>query len=228
LTLALCWLGFVAAASAQTYATPEDAVTAYIEGVAARDFRAVWATTAVNEMAKGFDFVNMVDRLGSLAPTLPAPASDPFYVALNRETIGAQIARQIQFFVYGLLTTSELLEMRVVRMDGAGAEAFAADVDLGALGGLTLLRVGLSHPEMFNSEIHQRNLTRQAANYGADEISEQVALIELGGRTFMTGFIVMRFGETWKIQSQVAHLAGTQVSGVPMPITPEEFALHLQ
>lgn len=49
---------------ASALATPEEAVRAYLEGVAGADVEAILATAAVDEVAEGYRFDRYVDRLG--------------------------------------------------------------------------------------------------------------------------------------------------------------------
>jgi hypothetical protein len=204
------------------FATPEDAVTAYVEGVARQDYKAIYAATGIEEMTKGFDFAAYIDRLQVLTPPSPAPGTSPLFVEINRAWFTAQIMRQLQFLIYGLTTTSELVEGKTVRTDDAGA-AFMAEADTTRLSGLSLLKIGAPSPALLNSELNVRNFTRQAAIYGAEESTERVALVAFEGRHYMIGFGLMRFGDEWRIERQVSYLAGTSAFGVPVPVTPESF-----
>lgn len=217
----LVWVG--PAVAEARYPTPEDAVTAYLEGVKARDFSAISATTAADEMAKGFDFVGLVDWLRAADKQTPAPATDPLFVAIHEANLMAAIARQVQFLAYGLMTTEGLIEGKMVSMDGEGAAAFAATVDAIRLGGITIEKIGVPKPALLNKEANLRNLAHNAALYGADEATERVVLISFEGKSFMVGFYLMRYGEEWTIRFQNSFVAGTDVLGVPMPITPEAF-----
>lgn len=110
--------------SAADQSTPEGAVAGYIEGIAEQDFDAVVATTSVEKMSEGFDFVAQVERLKTLTPRTPLPASDPFFTAINEPGFEAEIASQVKFLVFGLMTASDILKLRPVPMDAAGASDF--------------------------------------------------------------------------------------------------------
>jgi hypothetical protein len=214
------------AAKAQTpLATPEAAVAAYVEAVAARDFDRLLAATAVAQMRDGFDFVAYVDRLGALMPTMPAPDGDPFFDDLNAVLFTDGIARQARFLAYGLLMpSSPLLEGKPVKMDGTEAAAFAAAADAGRLAGLRLEQVGLPSPELTQSERYIANSTRMAATYGADEATERVALVAFEGGHYAIGFMLLRYGDGWAVQAQHSPIAGMSALGTPVPASPEAFA----
>lgn len=204
--------------------TPEDAVAAYLEGVAHRDFAAILAATAVEEMSAGFDFVAFVDRLRSLNAMAPAPGADPLYLEINRAAFTAQIARQVQFLAYGLLTSTPITEGRTAPMDRTGAEQFARAVDAAQLAGIALVAVAVPKPAVINSERYRANAVKIAGVYGADESTERLALVRLVGRHYAIGFTLLRFGETWKVSSQSSPVAGTNALGAPIPSSPEDFA----
>lgn len=89
--------------------TPEEAVAAYLEGVADRDLDAVIAASAVENKSKLFDFVAYVDRLKSLSPTRTLmPATDPLFVEMNKVGLVANVAGQVQYLAYGLMTTKDV------------------------------------------------------------------------------------------------------------------------
>ena len=216
-----------ASAEEARFPTPEDAITAYIEGIAAQDFKAIYAATAVDAMTKGFDFVAYVDRLGALTPVIPAPATDPFLANLNRARFTAHIAAQLQFLVYGLMTRSEIIEGKSVRMDAEGATAFAASVGASRLSGIVLIKIGMPSPSLMTSERYLANAARMAATYGADDATERLALITFEGSHYAVGFSLLRFGTEWLVNTQSSPIAGTDSFGVPVPTTPEAFEGYL-
>ena len=226
LTIALA-TGFglvsITAAMAKGYKTPEHAIAAYIEGVAAQDLDKVLAATAIDKMSAEFDFIAYVDRLRSLTMVAPAPAGEPMFEAINKAAFTAQISRQVLFLTYGLLTTSELVQGKTVLMDAAGAAAFENEADPARLEGLTLSKVGLPMASMMSDERYLTNAASQAATYGADELTERVALLTLDGASYLIGFTLLRYGRDWGVSNQTSALAGTSSSGAPEPITPEEF-----
>jgi hypothetical protein len=208
--------------------TPEGAIAAYVDGVARRDFKAVIAATAIERMSRNFDFVAYIDRLKALGPTMPAPASDPFLVAINEAGFEAQIAFQVKFLTYGLMTTSEVLQGKMVMMDAAKAGDFATVVRADRLAGLKLLKVGIPNPVILNSERYQVNAARMARVYGAETSTERLALLSFEGLHFVIGFELLNYGDNWAIRSQSSAIAGISSMGSPERVTPEKFEAMLK
>lgn len=225
-------IGFLAAVtplSAQSrFPTPEAAVLAYIDGVARQDLDAVFAATAIEEMASGLDFASYIGWLGALTAQMPAPASDPFFIELNRAFYATQFAKQLQFLAYGLMTTSELLDNRIVMLDEAGAAEFAAGIDAKRLRGIAIVKIGAPNPAVLNSEANVFNQARTAASFGADEGTERIALIAFEGANYFVGFRLLRYGAEWKISSQTSPIAGGNVLGAPTKTTPQAFDAMLE
>ena len=208
--------------------TPEAAVAAYVDAIARQDFNAVIAATSVDRMTTGFDFVGYVDRLGALVPMVPAPATSPFFQQINRSVATAQIANQVRFLAYGLMTTSEVLQGKTVLMKAAEASDFATVVRTDRLAGLRLVRVGIPKPEIMNSERYQKNAVRLAMVQGAETSTERLALLSFEGLHFTLGFTLLRYGDEWTVMAQTSPIAGTKSMGTPSRVTPEAFQKALE
>ena len=59
--------------------------------------------------------------------------------------------------------------------------------------------------------------------YGADEMVERLALIELDGATYGLGLTLLRYGDTWGVSSQTSAMGGTSPLGTAERMTPAEF-----
>ncbi|MFN8619977.1 MAG: hypothetical protein U0869_04390 [Chloroflexota bacterium] len=207
-----------AVATMPGYATPEDAVTAYLEAVKAADIEGVLATAAIDEMAQGFDFVAQVDRLRVWMPNLPAPATDPFLTEMDRIQLQSQLLSQTRGLVYGLLTDLDMQNPSVVQADADWAKALVAQLDLSRLAGLEIGPIADPAAELSNSQKVADSFAKQAAIYGADELVERVATIGLDGKAYQVGFGLIRYGDTWKVTYQVSNLAGMPATGAPLPV----------
>jgi hypothetical protein len=231
------WAGLLAGcqkAEGQTSAatvdlsTPESAIAAYVAGIKQQDLGAILAATTVEGKSKGYDFVAFVDRVRMLHPQHPAPASNPLFIEINKAGFVAQIANQIKFFTYGLMTTNDVVQGKGVEMVAAGATDFMSAVSASRLSGVELVKVGIPKPETMNKEVYQVTAAKLAKVYGADAATERVALISFEGLHFMIGFNLMRYGDAWGIDSQTSPLAGTNPLGAPTRTTPEEFEAVLK
>jgi hypothetical protein len=221
------WIGLLTAgpsyAAGSDLTTPEGAVAAYIDGVIRQDFSAIIAATSVDNMSKGFDFVAQVDRTRSLSPFVPAPASASLFVDINKANFTAEIARQVQFLAYGLMTTSEILDGKTIPMDAAKAAEFASVARADRLASLALVKVGIPKPASMNSKVYQLYAVKIAKVYGADASTERVAVVSFEGLNFLIGFSLLRYGEHWTIRSASSPIAGTDSLGAPKRMTLEEF-----
>lgn len=213
-----------AAEGAVGAATPEDAVTTYLDAVAANDVEAIVAASAADKMAAGFNFAAYSERLRAIAPVQGlAPSEYPMYAATNRYQQAAQILGQVRNLAYGLLSDETIDGGIIAPVDEARVAGFVAAVDPSRLDGLSVLDVRLPDPEMTTSERYLQNAARMAAAYGADESTERLALIALDGRTYGLGFTVLRYGDDWLVSSQSSPMAQTPVLGTATPMTREEF-----
>lgn len=216
-----------AGASAQdaaAHATPEDAVSAYLEAVAANDMDAILAASATDEMAAGFDFEAYSERLRAITPVQGlAPTEYPMYAGMNRYQQAAQILGQVRNLAYGMLSGETIDGSVIAPVDEAQVEAFVTAVDPSRLGGLTVLEVRLPEPEAAADERYVENVARIAATYGADELTERLALVELDGQTYGVGFTLLRYADDWLVSSQSSVLGGTPALGTAEPMTRAEF-----
>jgi hypothetical protein len=216
------------AVSAADLSTPEGAIAGYIEGVAEQDFDAVLATTSVEKASEGYDLVAAVSRLRALTSRMPAPSSSPFLVAINKADFTAQIASQLKFLAYGLMTKSEIIEGKTVQMEAEGATDFVSVIRADRLDSLELVKVDIPKPSLLNGERYQVNAGKIAAMYGADTSTERVALVSFEGLNFAVGFTLLRYEEEWFVLYQNSSIAGLSPLGVPQPVTPEEYEKLLQ
>lgn len=213
----------VAPAGAQdaspSVATPEGAVRIYLDAFKARDLESLMAVSAADPVADEVDFVAYVDRIRAWLPfQAPAPATDPFLIDLNRVQQASQLLGQTRMLTYGLLTDVQLDGATVAPVDAAWAEAFMDQLDLARLDGLEIGEIALPDPELMDSDRYREVMAKQAAVYGADEMTERVALVSLEGRDWLVGFTLMRFGDAWHVNSQTSAIAGLPATGVPTPI----------
>lgn len=206
------------------FASPEEAITAYLGGVAAGDLEQVLAASAIKEMASGFRFDLQADRLGAFLPVISlGPADDPLFVALNEARQTASLTQQIQLFTYDLLSDATIDGTVIAPVDAAWAETFAAQVDPARLAGIAIEDIRFSNAELEQNERYLENAARQAAVYGADEQTERLVLFAFEGDLYDLGFTLLRYGDGWKVASQVAPLAGTSSLGTARPTTAEDY-----
>ena len=213
-----------AAPASATFGTPEDAIQAYLAGVAKADPQAILAACAIEEMSTGFHFDLYVDRLKAMILTTSlAPATSPMYIAMNRAQLTTRAYSSVRNLTWSLLSTEKIDGSTIVPADKARADAFTAAVDPGRLAAIRVVDVRLSMPSLQKSATNLSNWAAQSAVYGADEMSEWVALISFESKQYVVGFTMIRYGASWKVEQQVANLAGTNSLGSAEPITTDGF-----
>lgn len=225
LATVLLGIGPVATAQDQTsFSTPEEAITFYMQGVAEGDISKIMQACAVNEMSENFRFDLYTEWVQYLTLMTPAPSDNPFYKEINKAQFSWQILNQVKNLTYGLLATEKgTVEGRTVPIDAAGTIQFMEEVNPERLAQLQVTMMGVPSPELANHERNQNNWNRIAQVYWADELTERVVLFTFEGDTYLVGFMVLRYGDNWKISSANSVLGNTSVSGAPQPITEEEF-----
>jgi hypothetical protein len=214
-----------AASPSAIFSTPEAAITAYLDGVKQQDVSAVFAAGAIDDVAQDFDFKAYANRLQAMPlVTSPAPAEYPFYAEMNRVRRQNEILSQVRNLAYSLLS-AETIDGSVIANPGSErVQAFVTDVDPSRLSGIELVQIGAPSPDLLTSTRFQENASKQAAIYGADELTERVALLSFEGKDYLLGFTLLRYGDSWKVTYQTSNLAGTSALGTVEPTTPEEFA----
>ena len=206
------------------FKTPEEAITAYLEGVAQGDFRKILQACAINEMSEKFKFDLYIDRLKAFVPSqAQSPANYPFYVELNKAQLSSQISTQVKFLVYGLLSTEEVSAGNTILMDVERANIFIKAVDPKRLAQMEVKKIDLPSKTLMSSAKYLEMASQTARMYGADESTERVALFSFEQNYYFVGFTLLRYGENWKISSQTSPMSNISSMGDPEKITVEGF-----
>lgn len=205
-------------------ATPEAAIAAHVAGIAAGDVDAILAASAVDDAAQGFDFAAYTDRLQAMVLNAGmAPAEYPLFGEINRAQQAWLLLSQVRNLAYGLLSDEAIDGSVIAPVDPDRVAAFVAAVDPARLAGLTVLDSGFPDIGESARARYETLASEQAAVYGADELTERLALVELDGQTYGLGFTLLRYGDAWKVWSQSSALAGIPLFGTADPMTPEAF-----
>ena len=217
--------GADAGSSAPVFSTPEDAVSHFCQALAANDFEMALEACAVREQAEDFNFPGYVDRMKMhMLFANPAPSTSGLYRDLNEAALLGNFANQIKTLSYSFFVTKGLDGIPVTPADRAYAEAFEEAVDPKKLAGLKLLRVDPPVKSILESAKNVENFGKMARLYGAEEMTERIALYELEGRTFMGGFGLYRYASGWKICRLNSILAGLSATGAAVETTAQQYA----
>jgi hypothetical protein len=209
------------------FKTPEEAVTAYLDGVAHSDLDKLLSACAIGEVSKGFRFDLYANNLrGAPLPMTLAPTSDSFYVELNKAQLTSQICQQVKVLTYSLLTLSsdEAADMGMfMQMESSRISSFISGLDSKRLTGLKMQQIGAPNLGSVDESKIQAAMTRSALALGADEQTERMVLFSFEGDYYYLGFTLLRYGDDWKVYQQYSNLAGTDLYGVPQKTTVQDF-----
>lgn len=229
--VASLWLTEAYAADEAHFKTPEEAITAFVDALKKQDFDGILATTAVDRMSKGFDFVAQSERIKVIAPYYAMPTTDPFFTSVNKVIYTADIARNIQYFTYILMMANNPVIIDALAEGSsyanpnyptAARDMFDA-VQAKRLSELSISKIGTPLPEKVNSERQQRLFSQHARIFHGDAATERVALLSFDGLDFMVGFSLIRYGDDWLVERMMSWIAETSMFAPAKRITPDEF-----
>lgn len=208
-----------------TFATPEEAILHYVEGIAENDAGKILEASAIDEMSEGFDFARYVTRLNAMElMQSPAPAEYAFYRELNKMQLSAGLLRQVRNFAYSLLSGEVIDGRPIIDVDEARIGRFIQNVDPARLAGITVEQISFPSARFQDDPRYLENMAKIAAIYGADEMTDRVALFTFDDDDYFMGFQLLRYGDGWKVSQQSTPLVNLSTLGTPAPITPEAFA----
>ncbi len=207
--------------------TPDLAVRAYIQALAAGDLAALLDATAIDEMAAGYRFDLLTKRLGAWTPSTLPPSDYPLYAAMNREFLESRLLGQTVQLAYSLLSDQPTGEGAGIQMSDAQVDFFLADVDPARLASLELIDSRFPDPKWEHDERAVANAQQTAATYGADEWTERLALVSFDDALYEVGFSLLRYGGEWKVQGQSSAYGNMSVFGAARPTTKELYERHV-
>jgi hypothetical protein len=221
--------GLMAGLYERDFSTPEEAIEHFVAAVAGNDFKEAMAACAVNEAADNFDAAAYIARLKVITYYMGAPSDYEFYRTLNRAYVLNQITNQLKYFTYSFFDSEAAKAIcggqnYALQDFEKDAAQFVADVDPAVLADLRILRMDLPYPETYNSENNEGNLLNFTATYGADEATDRIVLYELDGETYLGGFTLLRYGNSWKIISLSSAIGGISAYGAVSQITEEAYS----
>ena len=217
-----------AAAQGQTasvsFKSPEDAITAYIQGFAKGDTSKILQACAVDEMSSKLSFTLYTARIGALLPYVsPAPSDYPFYADMNKAQLSWQLLVQARTFAYGLLSTEDTASGKTITIDAARTAQFIKDVDPARLAQIQLKEIRTPKMNTDSTATIAATEAKTAHLYGADESTDRVALFSFESNYYDIAFTILRFGDNWKISTASSQMVGTPNLYAPGKTTVAEF-----
>jgi hypothetical protein len=206
------------------FPTPEDAVRHFVDALVAGDFDGAMAACSIEEQADGFDFPGYIDRVKThMMFSSPAPSTSDLYRDLDAAATLGSLANQTKMLVYSFFVTEGLDGQPLMPADRAYAEEFQKAVDPSKLADLELVRIDPPMKRLLWTANNINNFNKMANLYGAETMTERIALYELDGQTFVGGFGLYRYESGWKIFKLNSTLAGTSATGAAMSATLEDY-----
>ena len=153
----------------------------------------------------------------------PAPTDYPLYVELHKAHLSGLILDRVKLFAFSLLSSDieDDYEGGIIRMDIEGTNQFVIDVNPERLAEIEVQQIDLLNKTQMSSDEYIQYKVDRAGIYGADEATERVVLFTFEGDYYYVGFMLLRYGENWKISWQVS--AMTNKFGAAQKTTIEEY-----
>jgi hypothetical protein len=209
------------------YATPEDAVSAYMEALQQADLQATASAFAIETYAANYDFTGYLELIRAYSPTAPIklPASDPFNVALNIESRSAQVVGGI-LYQYLRLCCPDLDPVQVQALpDDAAVAHFVDDLSTNAnsevltsIDSFTFVpleEVSADTYELYTSDRNEDNIGAREAVLGADELTDLAVRFRSRDGDVYALFSVVRYGDQWWL----SELGGTFATLLDISLT---------
>lgn len=204
---------------AVAFATPEDAISYYLDGVAQNDTGKILEACAIAEMSEQYQAELFVERLGGvmMLQMMPAPADYPFYRDVNKAQQTARILAQVRNFAYALLSDEDVAAATpIMEVDSDRVRKFITDVDPAQLATIEVTNITPPPVPAASETRYSENSERIARIYGADEYTERVVSFTYEGSDYYTGFQLLRYGDNWKVMDQSSPMGNTSALGVPV------------
>ena len=203
--------------------SPEDAVRNYLYGLQKMDLDQMLDSFGFETQAAHIHFDKTLERTGAYVHTsIPAfPDGTAFFDSINAELAKQNIVRQIGLSVLSYLypETDVLNPIRI----GEKSETFKTPDDfistvfdtsrleqLATLDNIeiyepqALISLGILNQRYLEERI-QNNIETQRQIYGADELSDRIAVFTIGGEHYAFAPSVARFGNRWYVYSVLGY-----------------------
>lgn len=192
------------------FASPEEAVSAYIKGLQDNDLTEMLSAFAVETYVENYSLAKMVDRVRSYQPTFGfIPTISDFSLELNieqRRTIITAAIRAQYLVLTNSATINEEYSGRPVLLNDSYESGDDLVSQLFATEDETYLSDIRFEGKFYNpadfsenylAETNQKNLEKQAAVINADEIKSTVAGLASAGTEFVLCMDTVRYGDKW-------------------------------
>ena len=196
------------------FATPEEALACYMEGLKNLDFEKIMSAFAWETQMEHYDFQAYFERIMAYQPTMRPrmPSVNDFMFSANvnvlRSSQADLIYRSVEAYILGDDAPSKAATGSIVfQKDSNDVEVFLNKFENGRLEKLTqMANIRFLSPDAitenkFSSERNAEQFTKQTACYGADETVNLVGVADVGDETLYCCPTICRYGDKWYLVS---------------------------
>ena len=209
------------------FATPEEALTCYMEGLRNLDFEQMLSAFAWETQMEHYDFKAFFERVGTYQPTMHPrmPSVNDFMFSANVNIIrfyqADLIYRSLEQYILGEDSPTRARTGSIIfQKDSDEVDIFLQKFDNGKLEKLTkMTNIRCLSPDAvsdnkFSLEQNRKAFIKQNACYGADETVNLVGIADVGDETLYCCPTICRYGDRWYLVS-VSSMA-SNIAGVPV------------
>jgi hypothetical protein len=209
------------------FATPEEALTCYMEGLKNLNFEQMMHAFAWETQMEHYDLRVFFERIGAYQATMRPrmPSVNDFMFSANVNILrfyqADMIYRSIEEYILGDDAPGKTAKGSIeFRKDSDDVEEFLAKFENGRLEKLTqITNIRFLSPDavtnnMFSSGPNPVSFAKQTACYGADETVNLVGAADVGNETLYCCPTICRYGEKWYLVSTGSFTSN--IIGVPV------------
>ena len=209
------------------FASPEEALTCYMEGLKNLDFEQMMCAFAWETQMEHFDFKAFFERIRAYQPTMRPrmPSVNDFMFSANVNVLrfyqADLIYRSVEVFILGDDAPARAATGSIIfQKDSDDVEVFLNRFENGRLEKLTqMTNIRFLSPDAvtdqkFSSGPNPESFIKQTACYGADEAVNLVGVADVGDETLYCCPTICRYGEKWYLVS--AGSFTSNIIGVPV------------
>ena len=217
------------------FATPEEALIFYLEGLRDSDLEKMISAFALESFVVNFDLEAMVERLRSYSLHIEQrmPNANDFIISLNLEHRRGRVASGI-YNKYFQLAQVGFDNFVMEPVEDAQAFVDELERDLVALDLESIEIVGFIPPEllseMYLDVMNQANIARNLDIFGADEIVSRVIVFQIGRDQFVLMADVANYDGEWHLLTLGGNI-GVMVGihhGYEGLLVPEDIEFYLR
>lgn len=219
-------------ASSTGYKTPEKAIEAFTESIAAGDFSEALSIFDNRERTEGINLKKYIERMQVFDPqNMPAPQGGEYDI-LNKAESDGRAAAQIKMFVYSLQEAKKLKDGTITDGMDVGNPYSAKEIvellDSENLKGLKMERCDIADKDTQSAERYTSNLENVYKIYGCEEMKEYTALLKKRDKFYQAFFTLGKYEKGWKVMTLNTSLIEAPSSGATVETTKKEYVATIE